>query len=298
MAAVPRLCLRCGGPSRRAFVATDRNRCVSDRRFEYLCCDVCGVIWMADVPDDLGGLYPSDYHTAMAPADLAAAIVAEAPRLRLLTRHVSPGRLVEIGPSRGVFAAAAKAAGFDVTALELDPECCRHLELNVGVRAINTATPETVLPTLPRSRAVVAWHVIEHVPDPWGLLRVIAARLEPGGVLALATPNPGSLQFRLFGARWLHADTPRHLTLIPLAALRDEAAGHGLELIGTTTTDPVGLALNEAGWQRSFLRPPAQRQEVRFAWTIGRVLATLLGPVERRGLHGAAYTALFRRNGG
>lgn len=298
MAVVPASCLRCGGVAGRGFSASDRNRCVTPDRFEYARCATCDVVWMTSVPDDPGTLYPADYHTAMEPLDLAAAIAAEAPRVGLLTAHLDTGQLVEIGPSRGVFAAAAKAAGFDVVGLELDAECCRHLEAEVGVRAINTAAPERVLPDLPRSAAVVMWHVIEHVPDPWALLRVSSANLEPGGILALATPNPDSLQFRLLKGRWLHADVPRHLTLIPLATLREEVAGHGLELLGATTNDPVGLLLNEMGWQRSFVSPPAQRPDVRLAWTVGKVLATALGPIERRGMRGAAYTAVFRKREG
>jgi len=36
---------------------------------------------------------------------------------------------------------------------------------------------------------VIASHVIEHVPDPIGWFREIAAVLKPGGVLALAIPD-------------------------------------------------------------------------------------------------------------
>ena len=292
---MPGSCPRCGGPTKHAFAATDRNRCVTDREFRFERCERCGVIRMLDVPDDLGELYPGDYHASIAPPDLAAAIAAEAPRVALLTRYVEPGRMVELGPSQGVFAAAAKRAGFDVTALELDAECCLRLERDVGVHAIQTAAPETVLPQLAPSRAVVMWHVIEHLPDPWAVLRAIAAHLEPGGILALAAPNPGALQFRLLGPRWMHLDTPRHLTLIPLPALREEAAGLGLELMVATTNDHVGSVLTRVGWQRSLLSPPALRPDARFAWAIGTVLGTLFGPAERRGLRGAAYTAVFRK---
>lgn len=289
-------CPCCDGPATPAWIASDRNRAISDARFPYARCDTCGVVWLTEVPDDLGAYYPDDYHASLAPGDLTAAIADERARVELLTAHVQPGRLIEIGPSQGVFAAAARAAGFDVVALEMDAACCAYLEREVGVRAINTAAPEDVLPTLPPSRAVVMWHVIEHVRDPWRVLRAIADNLAPGGVLALATPNPCSLQARLLGAHWVHLDAPRHLTLIPLDALRDEAAGLGLDLMTATTNDPVGVLLNRLGWERSFLRPPAMRPEPRAAYTIGRICTATLGGLERRGLRGAAYTAVFRKS--
>jgi 2-polyprenyl-3-methyl-5-hydroxy-6-metoxy-1,4-benzoquinol methylase len=289
-------CRRCGASATSAVLhAVDRNRAAGDRSFEYARCDACGVTWLPDVPEDLAAYYPDDYHASLAPADLAAAIKGEAPRLELITRHVSPGRMLEIGPSQGVFAAAARAAGFDVVTLEMDADCCEYLEREVGVRAIQTPAPERVIPTLEPSRAAVMWHVIEHVPEPWAILRAIALNLEPGGVLALATPNPKSLQSRLLGARWVHLDAPRHLTLIPLPALRDEAASLGLELVSATTSDPTGLMLNRLGWERSFLRAPAMRPNPRLAHTIGRICKAALGEWEQRGLRGAAYTTVFRK---
>ena len=290
-------CPRCGGATAHAFSVADRNRCTSKRVFDYRGCGSCGLIWMLGVPDDLGELYPADYHASIAPPDLAAAVAAEAPRVALVARHVQPGRLVELGPSQGVFAAAAKAAGFDVVGLEMDADCCRSLERDVGVRAIHTDTPEAVLPTLEPSRAVVMWHVIEHLRDPWKVLRAIAAHLEPGGVLAIAAPNPHALQFALFGKRWVHVDTPRHLWLIPLAALREDLAALGFEQLSATTVDPTGLLLNGLGWQRSLLRPPTLRPDPRGAWTMGKVFGGLFGAIERRGLRGAAYTAVFRKGG-
>lgn len=288
-------CPRCDGASTHALAATDRNRCVSDERFEYRRCTACGVIWLLDAPADLGRYYPADYHDFMRGEALAAAAAEEAPRLALLTRHVSGGRLVEIGPSQGVFAYAAKRAGFDVVGIEMDAACCRHLEAEVGIQAINSASPGEVLRALPPSRAIVMWHVIEHLVDPWTVVRAIAANLEPGGLLALATPNPAALGFRLLRARWVHLDAPRHVTLIPLAALEDEAAKLGLRRVSATTTDPVGLLLNRMGWQRSLMRPPTLRPNPRFGYTLGQLLTPTMRPWEERGMNGATYTAVFQR---
>lgn len=288
-------CPRCGGSSARAFRAVDRNRAVSDEVFSYSRCHACGVIWLAEPPEDLERYYPGDYHEFLDARQLGAAAAMEAPRIGLLRNHVQGGRLVEVGPSQGIFSAAARAAGFEVVALEMDAACCRHLEDVVGVEAIQTSSPDRALAQLPPSRAVVMWHVLEHLPHPWAVLRAVGHNLEAGGILALAVPNPRSLQQRVFGARWVHLDAPRHLTLIPLPALRDEADELGLDLVSATATDPVGLGLNQLGWERSVLRAPTLRPDPRLVHTIGRALTAALGPVEKRGLRGAAYTAVFRK---
>jgi SAM-dependent methyltransferase len=292
-------CPRCGGPASPAFDAFDRNRATTREHFEYRRCDVCGVIWMPSPPADLERYYSSEYHGVFPGLEeLERAAAAEQQRLAFLTQHVGAGRMVEIGPSHGVFSFAARRVGFDVTALEMDAACCRHLKDVVGVEAVNTADPASVLATLPPSRVVAMWHVIEHFPDPWTVLRAVAANLEPGGVLGVATPNPRSLQARVFGARWVHLDAPRHLTLIPLDALDDEARGLGLELRAAVTNDDIGSLLGRAGWSRSFSPPPALLLPgPRIEDGIGLALSLLAAPVERRGLRGAAYTAVFRKAG-
>lgn len=289
-----RTCPRCGAPASFALRATDRNRAVSAASFDYWRCDACAVLWLPDIPPDLDAYYPPDYHESIGPEDVANAVAAERPRLDLVTRHLdgAHGQMVEIGPSQGIFARAAMAAGFDVVGMEMDAACCERLA-RIGVRAINTAAPQDELPALGPSRAAVMWHVVEHLPDPWSVLRAVAANLEPGGVLALATPNPGAVQFRLFGARWVHLDAPRHLSLIPLDALCAEAARLALRLASVTASDPIGLLLNRLGWERSFLRPPALRPHPRLAHTIGQAFLRTLGGWEARGLRGTAYTAVF-----
>lgn len=289
-------CPRCDGRASFALRASDRNRRVTRAHFEYWRCEACAVLWLPDVPDDLAAYYPPDYHTSITPDDWERAIEGERPRLDLIGGRVEPGQLVEIGPSQGIFALAAARAGFDVVAIEMDRDCCDELERK-GLRTINTATPQDELPGLGPSRAIVMWHVIEHLPDPWGLLRAAAANLEPGGVLALAAPNPDAFQFRLFGARWVHLDAPRHLTLIPLAALCDEAAGLGLRLVGATASDPVGLALNRLGWERSPMPAPALDADPRVTYLVGRACLSLVGAWEARGLRGSAYTAVFVKQG-
>lgn len=277
--------------------AKDRNRVVSGERFEYRRCAACAVLWLLDVPGDLQRYYPPDYHELLCGRDLTVAAAAEKPRIDLIERWVLAGQMVEVGPSQGVFASAARKAGFDVVGLEMDAACCRHLEQVVGVRAVNTSAPAAALREMEPSRAVVMWHVVEHLPDPWAMLRTIADNLEPGGILALATPNPDSLQARVFGSRWVHLDAPRHLTLIPVSALEAEAATLGLELVEATTLDPVGVSLNRLGWERSILRPPALGAAPSLAHTAGKLLTALMRRWEEVDLRGAAYTAVFRKPG-
>jgi hypothetical protein len=139
----------------------------------------------------------------------------------------------------------------------------------------------------------VLWHVLEHLQRPAAVLEQAAAQLEPGGVVALAVPNPDSLQFRLLRGRWAHVDAPRHLFLIPFGALRAQAAKVGLDLAHVTTSDPAGRHWNWFGWEYALRRHPASRPSTRLTRIFALLLTLCLVPLERRGMNGTAYTAVF-----
>jgi 2-polyprenyl-3-methyl-5-hydroxy-6-metoxy-1,4-benzoquinol methylase len=286
-------CPLCSGGADPTFAIGDRNRELSEVVFRYRRCRNCGTLFLENVPADLGRYYPDDYYALPSLAELDRAAAAEAPKIELIAPYVPSGRLVDIGAAYGIFARAAKLAGYHVTAIEMDERCCGYLRETVGVQALQSAEPEQAIAGLEGADAIVLWHVLEHLSHPAELLANAATCLEPGGVLALAMPNPDSLQFRLLGASWAHVDAPRHLALIPFAALRAQAEGLGFELAHMTTSDPAGRHWNTFGWEYALRRRPARHRSTVLTRTLSRSLGLAVSPLERRGLNGSAYTAVF-----
>lgn len=289
-------CPLCGGATQRAFVTRDRNRGIGDERFEYRRCRVCGVLHLRNVPEDLGRYYPSAYFS-LPSHDQLRAIGRGHERYRIDTvrRHVSSGRLTEIGPGDGIFAVQALDAGYEVSAIEMDREACEHLRAMLGIEVVQSATPDAALGALAPLQGVVAWHVLEHLPDPWALVDAAAAALQAGGVLVVATPNPCALGLRVLGGRWPHVDAPRHLFLLPHEAVIARAAAAGLEPVELTHTDAGGLHWNAFAWHYALRRPAISPRADRLAQLAGHAIAAALAPVERRGLRGAAYTLVLRK---
>jgi SAM-dependent methyltransferase len=290
-------CPHCGHPTSYLFSARDRNQSVNDRSFPYRRCEQCGLIFLTEAPPDISEYYPDAYHELPPPARLPVLAADESYRIELVQRHVGGGRLVEIGAGFGIFAYQAKEAGFDVAAIEMDPRCCEYLRTVVGVEVVESDRPEDVLPLLPKSRSIALWHVLEHLSEPWRCLESAAENLESGGVLVIAMPNPAALQFRILRSRWPHVDAPRHRYLIPTHLLRSRLDELGLDCVELTTTDPGGLHWNRFGWQRALRGFGSGKLVAGFALVAGALIAALLSPVERRGLNGATYTAVFHKRG-
>jgi len=62
----------------------------------------------------------------------------------------------------------------------------------------------------PSVDVVTLWNVLEHLHKPCDDLRRIHQLLRPGGFCIL-NPEPGKLEVRIFGDRWIGWDLPRHL---------------------------------------------------------------------------------------
>ena len=288
-------CPLCGGPSSFLLTAPDRNLGVPADPFRYNRCELCGVVFLVDVPDDLGRHYPEAYFPLLSRPELEEAAEAEGHKVELVRAHASGGRLVEVGPGQGAFAYAAKRAGFEVTTIEMDARNCEHLRSVAGVEAVESAEPETALLELPKSRVIALWHVLEHLARPWECLQSAARNLEDGGVITLAVPNPEAFGFRVLRSRWPHVDAPRHLHLIPARTLIGYAAALGLSCEELTTTDPGARHWNVFAWQRAIGQARGPGQGGRLSGALGLLAATALAPIERRDLKGSTYTAVLRK---
>jgi glycosyltransferase involved in cell wall biosynthesis/SAM-dependent methyltransferase len=285
-------CPLCGADSTFGLRSRDRNRRVDDAQFDYRRCLGCDVLFLASPPGDLGRYYPPSYYSGAASANEPT----ELAKLDFALRHApGGGRLLEVGPGGGGFSLAARDAGYDVAAVEMDLAAGRRLRSR-GVRVIHSDRPEHALRQLGPARVVALWHVIEHVPRPIETLEAAAGALDPGGVLIVATPNPDSLQMRLLRGRAPHLDAPRHLFLIPPRLLCAWAVAAGLEAVELTATDRTGRDWNAFGWQAALLTPEAGPRWRRISFKLGAAVALMLAPVERRGSNGSTYTAVFRRS--
>jgi 2-polyprenyl-3-methyl-5-hydroxy-6-metoxy-1,4-benzoquinol methylase len=74
--------------------------------------------------------------------------------------------------------------------------------------------PESIIPTLGNYDIITFWHNIKHLLEPWKVLEEASKKINPGGIILIATPNPSSFAFRLLGRFWPHIDAPRHINLI------------------------------------------------------------------------------------
>lgn len=291
-------CPYCGSESSLYLRSRDYNRRVTPETFDHFQCPHCELIFLAPLPANLGSYYPQTYHSIPnASSYLETASALERYKIDLVMRYVRKGRLLEIGASYGMFAYLAKKEGFDVEAIEMNTECCAFLRRVVGVKAINSAEPITVLQHAEPYDVIALWHVIEHMTDPWSMLDAICAALAPGGICVLASPNPEAWQFRVMGRYWPHLDAPRHVVLIPMRLLQHKMAAANMKTVLATTTDQGSIGWNSFGWEFLFANSMHghHRYIQRGLHLAGKCVGVCFGPIERREGKGSAYTMIFQK---
>lgn len=163
-------------------------------------CNDCGYV--------MEFLKPEDLHRAYADSIDNEYMKEEGGRTKtanrifdMIERHVSPGRLLDVGCYTGVFLAAARARGWQVQGVELSTwavETARaHYQLEVAqgtLGAVHFPPAQFDLITL--------IDVIEHLSDPCAVLREAHRLLAPGGYVYVSTPNVDSQFARVMGRRW------------------------------------------------------------------------------------------------
>ncbi|MHA2621683.1 MAG: class I SAM-dependent methyltransferase [bacterium JZ-2024 1] len=176
-------------------------------------CRTCGVgfVFPAPSPEVLAEIYSRATYFEEHRGDDRRSPGWERARLRvrfiraLMRRRgrirARPPDLLEVGPGNGEFLLEARSAGWTVEGLELSSRWAETLSARTGIR-VTSADSLASYPVVKKFDVIAMWEVVEHYRDPLNEIRFAFEYLQPGGLLALSTPNYGSLRARIYGARW------------------------------------------------------------------------------------------------
>ncbi len=154
----------------------------------------------------------------------------------LLRRHgrSSAGlRVLDVGCGRGVLLHGFLEEGVEALGIERGGAGFEEIQ---GIEALSL---DDLVASGRTFDVIVIWHVLEHLHEPQDSLVKCRQLLADGGSLFIEVPNFGSLQAKLFRARWFHLDLPRHLFHFTPASLLLilNKAGFSVESVGTFSFD-------------------------------------------------------------
>lgn len=149
-------------------------------------------------------------------AAVAGSHVSRAARWRagcdLVPRFVRGGRLLEIGCGDGESLRRLRDLGWeDLHGIELSETAARLAKRDGFI--VKVSTIETALESYPDNSfdAIAGAMVLEHLVDPFAVVRQIARKLKPGGEFLFSTVIRDSLDGHIFGPYGVCFDFPRHM---------------------------------------------------------------------------------------
>lgn len=122
-------------------------------------------------------------------------------RLKLMSRYIRDGKLLEGGAATGWFLDEARRQGFQVQGAEVSGFAAKWGEDNLRVPIFNGTLREAAFAD-GEFDVVVLWDVLEHLTEPLEELYEIHRVLKPGGYLFVSVPDYGSIWARALGRRW------------------------------------------------------------------------------------------------
>jgi SAM-dependent methyltransferase len=249
--------------------------------FELDECGACGLVFVANPPEDLGRYYRAPYRNYRPWVQKIFNLMYRR-HARKWSRDIrTRGRALEIGCGDGWMLAALRDEGWQVAGIERTTESAsfavRRQHLPVMVGGLDALKP------VPSFDLIFMHHVLEHLPNPMDTLRKCARLLKTDGVLIVAVPNLASWQSRLTGRHWFHLDAPRHLVNFTPATLAQAMQSAGLRVQKLRF---VSLDQDPFGWMVSLLNCLGFPQTRWLHWLAGHnveltfrnVLMLLLSP--------------------
>jgi SAM-dependent methyltransferase len=226
--------------------------------FDVVDCRQCGFRHVLPIPttEMLTSAYAHEYYSKEKPLYIERYLedrewwdsVYDA-RYATLEALLGPGRrrILDIGSGPGLFLARGRERGWRAKGVEPSVHAAAYSRDTLGLDVSEVFLDSASAAALGRFDAISLSLVLEHLPDPRAMLRIVHGLLEPGGVLCLVAPNDfNPIQAIAHGNLGLPAwwiAPPHHLNFFDRPSLQMLLQAVGFEVVHDEVTFPIDLFL-------------------------------------------------------
>lgn len=181
-------------------------------------CLLCGHLFVYPLVYDALSLYATDYFNGAKKGsgyvnydkDKEPMRHVFAEYLNIIEKFLpQKGTLLDIGAATGFFMKIANVCGWKTKGIEISAyasEIAKKSGLSVSCDTVENSNFSGQ-----SFDAISMWDVLEHLPHPVNDIHICARILKPGGILAINTPDSGSLYAHVMGKQWHLLVPPEHI---------------------------------------------------------------------------------------
>lgn len=236
-----------------------QGKCVAQSNgFDIIDCECCGFKHMIPLvsADELKETYEHDYYSEEKPLymerhreDKEWWKIVYDERYEWLENNLASKqrKLLDIGSGPGFFLMRGKERGWTVKGIEPSRQAWQHSVKELGLDVINDFFSEKNADSLGRFEAINMSEVLEHIPEPSGLLSLVHGRLDDKGLLCITVPNdfnPFQIALRDhlgFNDWWVAP--PHHINYFDSESLSSLIEKTGFKVLHKEATFPIDMFL-------------------------------------------------------
>lgn len=227
------------------------------RGFDVIDCEACGFRHIVPIPapGELEAVYRDEYYSVEKPRylerqqedlDWWRLVYADRYDTFEALLPVSRRRILDVGCGPGFFLLHGQQRGWQTLGLEPSAQAARHAR-GLGLEILQEFLTRHTAERIGMFDGVHLSEVLEHVPDPAGLLRLVRDLLTPGGLVCVVVPNDyNSFQKAVRTgagcAAWWVAP-PHHINYFDFESLERLLRSCGFEITLREATFPIDLFL-------------------------------------------------------
>lgn len=179
-------------------------------------CEQCGLYYYDQHPKSIKKHYKNFYRKNSSQYNMILELIIKNfryKRMKFINRYYplkKKGSILDIETDRGDFLNFFKKRGWKVFGTQMN-----HNTINSIKRKFNITVDFGELPNLKYKKnsfsVITAFHVLEHIKNPFQYMKKIYNLLEPNGIFVVEVPQfEHALKFS-YGSRWAALDIPNHL---------------------------------------------------------------------------------------
>ncbi len=226
--------------------------------FEVIECEVCKFKHIIPIPtsEELTEVYRDDYYKTEKPLYITRAIedlewwnTVYADKYAIFEKYLPAKRrrILDVGSGPGFFLFYGKQHGWTTVGIEPSKQAAQYSREELKLEIIEDFLSEKVIDILGKFDVVHLSTVLEHIPDPIGMLQLTNRLLNEEGIICISVPNDYN-PFQLaavkeYGLQPWWVAPPHHINYFDCKSLEALLTVSGFEIILSETTFPIDMFL-------------------------------------------------------